>query len=502
MLSNRLKTLLRHVRPTVLPLHSTILSFSTTSYQKAMVNLDQVNQLWNQCKQFVLDNNSSSISIPSPMLEQFKDPKNKVTTAFFESSTSLSLQMIDLYLSLQTQEQKLRFFSLWSQYFVIPLIPMLQSIIRLPPPTEGLKFVIDLRADLLSILSSLEKNHPLQQTLSQLDAQIEEFLSQWFTHAFLQCKPLDWSKTSANICEKIIQYEKVHLFQNWSDLKLRMGTGGGFHRRRRMYCLEHDMIPNEPICFIQVALTKGIAHSMKQIFLSSSVPAFLSDTQCTQLQQDKLKEGPIDTAVFYSVVSTQRGLSGIDLAKMLIQRVVQSLRQEQDSITNFVTLSPIPNFKQWLYNKLLYNQQQHTTFFDASLVTTQEMSLSHNLVTNYRLPPSQNEYQTIQTVLDYFISHPTHSELREELKPFLMRLVTRYLVKEKRRGKCLDPVSNFHVRNGATMHRINYHADESAIRMKESFGIMINYRYYVLENQVEQNAFEYAVENKVKVEFV
>ena len=40
-----------------------------------------------------------------------------------------------------------------------------------------------------------------------------------------------------------------------------------------------------------------------------------------------------------------------------------------------------------------------------------------------------------------------------------------------------DPVARFHLRNGAKLHRVNRSADKSKLRMKQSYGMMVNYQY-------------------------
>ena len=42
-----------------------------------------------------------------------------------------------------------------------------------------------------------------------------------------------------------------------------------------------------------------------------------------------------------------------------------------------------------------------------------------------------------------------------------------------------DPVARFHLRNGAKLHQLNKNADNSNLRMKQSYGAMVNYVYHV-----------------------
>jgi hypothetical protein len=55
------------------------------------------------------------------------------------------------------------------------------------------------------------------------------------------------------------------------------------------------------------------------------------------------------------------------------------------------------------------------------------------------------------------------------------------LIEEKKGGQPLDPVCNFHLRNGASIERINWMADLSEQRLSESAGLMVNYLYPLSE---------------------
>jgi malonyl-CoA decarboxylase len=67
--------------------------------------------------------------------------------------------------------------------------------------------------------------------------------------------------------------------------------------------------------------------------------------------------------------------------------------------------------------------------------------------------------------------------LVEALRTPLMRICARYILQEKKRGAALDYVTNFHVRNGASVEQLNWMGDTSCKGLERSAGIMVNYLY-------------------------
>ena len=85
--------------------------------------------------------------------------------------------------------------------------------------------------------------------------------------------------------------------------------------------------------------------------------------------------------------------------------------------------------------------------------------------------------------------------LIHQLEKPILRMCSRYLYLEKRRNFALNGVANFHLRNGATLWRINWLADMSPRGMDNSFGVMVNYRYFL--DQVDANSNQYLVDFKI-----
>src|SRR5947208_10587361 len=134
---------------------------------------------------------------------------------------------------------------------------------------------------------------------------------------------MDWS-TSANIVEKIIKYEAVHAIQDWDDLRNRLEPPD-----RRCYAFFHPQLIDEPLIFVEVALTREIPSAVGPLLDKS---------------RQAIEAREATTAVFYSISNTQKGLAGVSFGNFLIKQVVQDLARELPNLKTFVTLSPVPGF--------------------------------------------------------------------------------------------------------------------------------------------------------------
>uniref|UniRef100_A0A0D9XRA5 Malonyl-CoA decarboxylase C-terminal domain-containing protein n=1 Tax=Leersia perrieri TaxID=77586 RepID=A0A0D9XRA5_9ORYZ len=264
----------------------------------------------------------------------------------------------------------------------------------------------------------------------------------------------------------------VHPIRNLIDLKRRLGVG------RRCFGYFHPAIPGEPLIFIEVALLKDTATSIQEV-LWDDPPTPECEARC---------------ALFYSISSTQPGLSGINLGKFLLKRVIDMLRRDMPSVQIFATLSPIPGFMQWLLAKLASqiklaeaelqdgNLSGVSSTFRESILLPEEEKMIHDAVGQV---DGRNGIELLQDILKSS-QWVKSDELSAALKSPLMRL---YLAREKKRGKALDAVANFHLQNGAMIERINWMADQSEKGIQQSGGIMVNYMYR-LEN-IEEYALSY-----------
>lgn len=322
-----------------------------------------------------------------------------------------------------------------------PRMALLTQFNALP---QGVKFLVDMRADILSFL----KDEP---SLKPLDADLQGLLVSWFDIGFLEMRAISWD-SSASLLEKLIEYEAVHEIRSWQDLRNRLASD------RRLYAFFHPRMPEEPLIFVEVALVNGIAGNVQSL-LDESAPT----------------EDPAaaNTAIFYSISNTQKGLRGISFGNFLIKRVVEDLRRDLPNLKTFATLSPIPGFRKWLENAIAEGKPNILTADDRKRLK----EAVGNTVSKGQLP---------KLIATDWSSDPT---LSAALKEPLSRLCARYLVQEKRGRLPLDPVARFHLHNGAQVERINWLGDTSSKGFEQSCGMMVNYLYRLPDIERNHEAF-------------
>jgi len=340
--------------------------------------------------------------------------------------------------------------------------PHQKTFIKIGQLKGGVKFLVDLRKDLLDLLkqSDLEKSEHV--ALKTLNANLKNLLSNWFSVGFLNLEQVTW-ESPCSLVEKICDYEAVHPISSWTDIKKRIGN------HRRCFVYTHPSMPGEPMVILHVALTDGSVSDSVDLLVRHNL-----DQNRNQPEQKDHCKG----AIFYSVTSTQSGLQGIELGNQLIKHAVSRLQAEFPQMTTFSTLSPIPGFRTWLLMEL------------NNVVETQSNILLDN--EKKQLWEVLDDETNIEQQLSSIIksnSWSSDARLTQVLKPVLMRLCARYLYVEKRRNFALNSVANFHIRNGACLWRLNWRADTSQRGMKNSCGIMVNYRYIL--DRLEENSNNY-----------
>lgn len=273
--------------------------------------------------------------------------------------------------------------------------------------------------------------------LNKVDHDFLQLFRLWFNRGFLVLRQIDWN-TPANILEKIIAYEAVHEIQDWDELRRRV-----LPEDRRCFAFFHPSMPDDPLIFVEVALTETIPDSIQNLLTE---------------EREHIAASAANTAVFYSISNCQQGLSGVSFGSFLIKRVAQSLSKELPNLDNFVTLSPIPGFRKWLENKA-----QDKAEIDAYKAC--------NII-------RQREWQQDE-------------EFADEAKSLLKPLAVEYFVAAKNKsGEPLNSVARFHLGNGASLHRINFLGDSSIKGMEQSAGLMVNYLYKL--DDIETNHEAYA----------
>ncbi len=333
-----------------------------------------------------------------------------------------------------------------------PRVRLLTQFTSIP---EGVKFLVDLRADLMA----RAKEDPL---LAALDEDLRGLLAAWFDVGFLELRRIDWN-SPASLLEKLVGYEAVHEIRGWRDLKNRLDAD------RRCYAFFHPAMAGEPLIFVEVALVRGLADNVRAL-LDEKAPV--------------IDPAAADTAIFYSISNCQKGLSGISFGNFLIKQVVDRLSRDLPNLKTFATLSPIPGFRRWLEERIsagdeLLSPEESATIAEALGSAEQEGAAEmHPLA---RLLGRRQWYR--------------EPALAEAAKTPLLRLCARYLLAESdRRGKARDPVAHFHLSNGARAERLNWLADASEKGLRESLGLMVNYLYD--RDTIEANHELYVGEGK------
>ena len=245
------------------------------------------------------------------------------------------------------------------------------------------------------------------EDLKIFDLRLLKLFKYWFNPSFLVLEKIDW-ETPANILEKIIEYEAVHEINSWDDLRARLAPID-----RQCFAFFHPLIPNDPLIFVEVALTTGIPKSIQKII---------------NLDRQEIEIEDANTAIFYSISNCHNGLLGISFGNFLIKQVASNLKRELPDLNQFMTLSPLPGFMKWMeeYSPISFERCIEKNCGDEELIKNA-------------------------------VKYLTKSERKD--------------------GMPNDPVGRFHVGNGASLERINLNADMSAKGLSQSYGIMANYMY-------------------------
>ncbi|KAL3212873.1 hypothetical protein MRX96_051817, partial [Rhipicephalus microplus] len=174
------------------------------------------------------------------------------------------------------------------------LMPKYVSFFHILGRSEGgVKFLVDMRGDLLDLILSIQPENPCFYDVRHMNTILKDLLALWFTVGFIKLERITW-QSSCEMLQKISEYEAVHPIRNWTDLKRRVGP------YRRCYVFTHSCMPGEPIVVLHTALTSSISSSIQRIVghrQSSTEP---------EPPEDWEDEKAIKCAIFYSISSTQK----------------------------------------------------------------------------------------------------------------------------------------------------------------------------------------------------
>jgi malonyl-CoA decarboxylase len=331
-----------------------------------------------------------------------------------------------------------------------PRVTLMRQFNALP---EGVKFLVDRRAELIAIANG-------GPVLRGLADDLRELLANWFDIGFLQLQRITWD-APASLLEKLMAYEAVHEIRGWTDLKNRLEAD------RRCFAFFHPRMPDEPLIFVEVALVSGIAGNIDTL-LDEAAP--IGNPQAA------------DTAIFYSISNCQSGLVGISFGDFLIKRVVDALASELPRLKTFATLSPLPGFRAWLAAEAER----------GGLLLPGEANALEALSAGIDAKDADEALLQLLDRPNWADDAKTAAALREPL----LRLAARYLLYARTpSGRALDPVAHFHLSNGARVEQLDWLGDRSPKGLQQSAGIMVNYRYRL--GDIEANHEAYRDEGRV-----
>jgi malonyl-CoA decarboxylase len=312
---------------------------------------------------------------------------------------------------------------------------------RINTAPHGTETLVQLRGHLLELFSN-------GANFAALDTDLKHLFRSWFNRGFLRLERISW-QTAALILEKLIRYESVHEINGWPDLRRRLMAD------RRCFAFFHPALADEPIIFLEVALSTGLTGDLGPLL----------DLRAAVLDPEKA-----DTAIFYSINNCLQGLRNIPFGNFLIKQVVAELATEFPKITTYSTLSPLPNFSKALMD--------HKNVYGFTRDRLSRLLNDHTR----NLAAAAGRRDPVDALFHLLEQPLVH---RIPLAQPLERLALAYLTQMHQNGKLFDPVATFHLSNGARLERINAFGNLKRYGLQASFGVTANYRY--LPAALEEN---------------
>jgi malonyl-CoA decarboxylase len=373
---------------------------------------------------------ASGLALASEVVDGYKNLPEAQRERFFASlatefevDSAAILQAADRYREDRSLE------NLWAIHRAAEA-PRQKLFRRINTAPDGTRTLVAMRGHLLEVLRS----HP---DLMGVDSDLRHLFISWFNKGFLELRRIDWS-SPASVLEKIIHYEAVHEINGWEDLRSRLRDN------RRCFAFFHPALDNDPLVFVEIALTDKIPDSLAPLLVQ---------------ERDTPQDKRVNTVVFYSISNCHPGLAGISFGNFLIKNVVEELRKEISTLKTFITLSPVPGFRKWLLESPL-----------DGLVAAE-------LVDRVR--------------------EPVGGMVDAQVQDALLKLCAHYLLKVKSGLFPRDSVARFHLGNGAQLYALHGAADLSVKGREQSAGIMANYLYDL--PSIEENHEAYFDQGKIAV---
>ncbi|VDK78478.1 unnamed protein product [Litomosoides sigmodontis] len=357
---------------------------------------------------------------------------------------------------------------------------------------DGVKKICSMRGDALEMLNSSDLTRTESAALRPIESCLRELLTLWFCQSNLRLQQLTM-ESPGDILDKVMEYEAVHPISGLIELKRRLGPN------RRCFVFMHEAMAREPLVVVYTAFMKRIAKNLRDVMNS----AYISED-----------ESASNTAMFYSISSTQAGLRGIDLGNMLIKRVIAEISNTNPHIHTFATLSPMPYFRTWLLRSLKCAAPSGNMFelfgilLIAIVFVVRLKTRGMGDVIDQRLLAicKKNKFfkgdiKIVELVRLFLLDHLNKIDIIkcDEIFEILLHLAVRYLleIKQSSTQRVFDPVENFHLRNGAEIYDINWKADTTEKGMESSYGIMVNYLYRL--DQVTKNSAQYIQSGEIAI---
>ena len=306
--------------------------------------------------------------------------------------------------------------------------PLRQTLFRKLNQAEGAT------AQLVALRNDLIDARKIDPAFARIDIDLAHLFASWFNRGFLVLERIDWS-TPARILEKIIDYEAVHEINDWNDLRRRTEP-----LDRRCYAYVHPRMPNDPLIFVEIALTKGVPASVQEVLAEDRTPLAPQDA---------------DTAIFYSISNCQRGLRGISFGESLIKQVVADLSSDLPQLKEFITLSPVPRLR---------------TFVDASDEVPADLKATLAAAADAAEAGDRAPLDAMAGDLSTLVATAIATRPRADGLPW-------------------DSVARFHLSNGAEFFNVLPGANLSPYGLAQSYGAMVNYRYKLADVEARSERF-------------